>query len=269
MEVPFVTDMYRQVVDWILIDVPLFGLVERALVESLDLLHRCGLGWWGAILMLTFILRLAILPIGLRSKRCQFLLIALKPHVAELGDVPKGREREERLFRLYSDNRIQLRWPLLAGVLQFLLFGALVRLLLGESFASDATAGLGIPGVVPDIRLAVGAAGWGGGALLAVYLPLQMLVTHHTAVVLTRRQRYLALALSLAVLPLVVNVPVSLLLIGMAGMAVMIVEHELMTRRMAREQLVLPRDADAPLQVTRLVWGRAGTTDCPARDEAA
>jgi membrane protein insertase Oxa1/YidC/SpoIIIJ len=258
VEVPVITDVYHAVVDALLVDLPVLPWFEGVAAAALQALRDLGLPWAAAILLLTFTARALLLPIGMRARRSSFVLVSLRPYMAEeRRTFADDREAvDDRLYRLFKDNRVSLLAQSLAAVVQFLVFASIARVLLSESFAPAGAAGMSLGPLLPDIRSAIGASGVGGWLVLALYVPLQTAVAFHTAVVLTRRQRAVMLVGSFLFLPLLVNVPITVVLAGMAGMAAMVLEHALMSRRMRGATLALPRASDdAPIHTVPLVWG--------------
>lgn len=114
-------------------------LVDAAEAVILFLHDTVGLEWGLAIVVLTFLTRLLILPLSIKQIRSMRALQALQPKLKEIQQRYKDdKERQQReligFYREHGINPLASCWPLL---LQMPVFLALFYLLRGDSFQQD------------------------------------------------------------------------------------------------------------------------------------
>jgi YidC/Oxa1 family membrane protein insertase len=123
---------------------PLFANILQPLIDAAEavivFLHNdVGFGWGAAIIGLTFITRLVILPLSIKQIRSMRALQALQPQMKEIQEKYKDdKERMQRemmeFYKAHGINPLASCWPLL---LQLPVFLALYQLLRSDSFISD------------------------------------------------------------------------------------------------------------------------------------
>jgi YidC/Oxa1 family membrane protein insertase len=114
-------------------------LIDVAEAVILFLHDDVGFGWGAAIVALTFIVRLLILPLSIKQIRSMRALQALQPQMKEIQEKYKDdRERMQRemmgFYQEHGINPLASCWPLL---LQLPVFLALFYLLQGDDFRAD------------------------------------------------------------------------------------------------------------------------------------
>jgi YidC/Oxa1 family membrane protein insertase len=101
-----------------------------------------GLGWGASIVGLTFVTRLAILPLSIKQIRSMRALQAFQPQIQEIREKYKDdRERQQReMMKLYQDNKINPFASCVPLVLQIPVFLALFYLLRSDDFVAEVKA---------------------------------------------------------------------------------------------------------------------------------
>jgi len=116
-------------------------LVDAANAVILFFHDNLGFGWGAAIIGLTFVTRLLILPLSIKQIKSMRALQALQPQMKEIQEKYKDdKERMQReMMEFYRENGINPLascWPLL---LQLPVFFALFNLLRGDDFREEVT----------------------------------------------------------------------------------------------------------------------------------
>ena len=191
------------------------GPIEDLLRGVLDWLHSTiGLPWAWAIVALTIIVRMLLVPLTVRQIHSMQRLQAHAPQMKEIQRKFKGdRQRmNEEMMRFYKENRINPASSCLPLLAQAPIFFALFFVL--RNFADERPSGsLSWLGIVPDVAQNAGEH-WSGYLLLAVYVISQMASTWLMPMA-DNRQRILLLLLPLAFLFFVINFPAGLVLYWM------------------------------------------------------
>jgi YidC/Oxa1 family membrane protein insertase len=193
--------------------------VLQPLIDVLDgvikFLHNdAGFGWVMAIIGLTFIVRLAVLPLSLRGIRSMRRMQVIAPKAKELQekykDDPQRFQRET--MKLYKEEGVNPFSSCLPFLLQFPFFIAIYSLLRGSSFKTDVIAGgdpggLGISSVIEKPQ----------GAELVVLIVLFVVTTTATFLytmtmtpTTNPSQRFLFMIFPLAIVPFIATAPAGL-----------------------------------------------------------
>jgi len=186
-------------------------LIDAAEAVILFLHDDVGLGWGLAIVGLTFITRIAILPLSLKQIRSMRHLQAHAPELKALQERYKGdKERLQReMMRFYRENQINPLascWPLL---LQLPVFLSLFYLLQGEDFKADVRADppigfLFLPDLTEnatDIDLVI---------MMVLFIGTQIGAGLVMAARVDRQQRIIMFALPLVFAPFIATFPAGL-----------------------------------------------------------
>ncbi|MEO7197706.1 MAG: YidC/Oxa1 family membrane protein insertase [Solirubrobacterales bacterium] len=98
-----------------------------------------GLGWGPAIIALTFVVRLAILPISLKQIRSMRAMQELQPHIKAIQTKHKDdkQRQQQEMMRFYKENEINPLASCLPLLLQLPVFLSLYYMLKGSSFQMD------------------------------------------------------------------------------------------------------------------------------------
>lgn len=125
-----------------MLDVLLWPL-EAPLEVLIGLFTRFGLTAGPAIVALTVVVRLALLPLAARQARAVWILRGLSDHVGRI--VEQGGDREtqrQQLMALYSRNRVAPFGPALMLIPQGLVFLGLYRVIIGDTLADEGAFGI-------------------------------------------------------------------------------------------------------------------------------
>lgn len=116
------------------IDYGMFGWLARPLLVLLKFLYSLVHNWGFAIILLTVIVRLLLLPINIKSYRSMKVMQKLQKPIQELKEKYKDKPQElnQRMLALMKENKANPLGGCLPLLLQFPVFFALYRVL-GES----------------------------------------------------------------------------------------------------------------------------------------
>jgi YidC/Oxa1 family membrane protein insertase len=113
------------------------------LAEAIITFFQEDFGWsWGlAIVGMTFVIRLALLPLSLRGIRSMRRMQLVAPQLKEIQEKYKDdRERQQRaMMELYQKEGVNPFSSCLPFILQIPFFIAIYQLLRGEAFRTDVT----------------------------------------------------------------------------------------------------------------------------------
>lgn len=106
-----------------------------------------GFGWGLSIVLLTFTVRLAIMPISLKQIRSMRAMQALQPQMKLIQEKYKNdkQRQQQEMMRFYQENEINPLASCLPLVLQIPVFISLYYMLRGQTFQDDVAAS-GHPG---------------------------------------------------------------------------------------------------------------------------
>jgi YidC/Oxa1 family membrane protein insertase len=214
--------------------------LEHLLRGVLNWLHNTGhLPWAWSIVVLTVIVRIALVPLTVRQIHSMQNLQAHAPQMKEIQRKYKGdkQKQNEELMRFYRENQINPAASCLPLVAQFPVFIGLYYTL--RAFSKHPPAGdLSWLHVVPNIA-AHANAHWSGYLLLAIYAISQMASTFLMGTTMDKTQRTLLLIMPLVFLAVVARFPAGLVLYWMTT-NLWTVGQGLITRRL------VPKKGDAP-----------------------
>jgi YidC/Oxa1 family membrane protein insertase len=191
--------------------------VEDALTWALEELHTVvGLPWAWAIVVLTLIVRVLILPLTLKQMRS---MQRLQVHAPELKAIQQryknDRQRmNEEVMKFYKENNVNPMASCLPLLLQFPIFIGLFFVLRDfdeEILPLYPAADLSWLGIVPNITENINSH-WSGWLLLVIYVASQVASTFFMTTTTDPRQRYLLLALPFLFTFFIINFPIGLML---------------------------------------------------------
>jgi YidC/Oxa1 family membrane protein insertase len=191
--------------------------IENVLTHVLEWLHgTVGLPWAWAVVALTLIVRMLLVPLTVRQIHSMQRMQAHLPEMKAIQAKYKGdRARmNQELMGFYKENKINPASSCLPIVAQIPIFFALYFVLKDfekEIFPNYPGSDLGWLGIVPDIT-APANSHWSGYLLLAIYAISQTASTLLMSSTMDRTQRTLLLILPLAFLFVVLNFPAGLVL---------------------------------------------------------
>jgi YidC/Oxa1 family membrane protein insertase len=185
-----------------------------------------GLGWGASIVGLTFVTRLAILPLSIKQIRSMRALQAFQPQIQEIREKYKDdRERQQReMMKLYQDNKINPFASCVPLLLQIPVFLALFYLLQGDDFKSEVTGcsqtlegdafdacveSTNVPFLFID-TIVESASGTELYALIALFIVTQLGAGMVMMASADRNQRLLMFGLPLIIVPFIISFPAGL-----------------------------------------------------------
>jgi YidC/Oxa1 family membrane protein insertase len=169
-----------------------------------------GLGWGLAIIMLTIVTRIAILPLSLKQIRSMRAMQAFQPQIKEIQKKYKDdRQRLQReLMSFYQTNNINPFASCVPLLLQLPVFMSLFYLLRSTEFQNEIAANPGFFGV----DLAEKATGAALVILLALYFVTMVGSTSVMASSAEGSQRIMMYALPVVFTPIVIGFPAGLVI---------------------------------------------------------
>lgn len=184
-------------------------LLTAPLGAVLDFFHGIGFTWGWAIVMLTLLVRLILLPLFVKQYKSARRLQEVAPQMKELQRKHKGNKQklQEEMMKFYKENDVNPFGSCLPLLLQAPVFIALYYLLRGQDF-TDGT-DLSFMGVVPDISAQLTNIGWGVVPLVGVYAVSQLISTELSATAtMSKNQRWLMRFLPVGILFFIFQFPV-------------------------------------------------------------
>jgi YidC/Oxa1 family membrane protein insertase len=232
--------------------------IENVLTDLLEWLHSSvGLTWAWAIVVLTLIVRVVILPLTIKQLRS---MQRLQVHAPELKAIQQKYKHDkqkmnEEVMKFYRENKVNPLASCFPILLQLPIFFALFFVLRDfedEVFPSYPESDLGWLGLVPNITENI-STHWSGWLLLVVYVASQLASTYFMSTTMDSRQRYIFFALPFLFIFFVINFPIGLMLYW-STTNLWTVGQGLVTRRLVpkpepppkRTSRTPPKEAPAP-----------------------
>ncbi|HEX2045857.1 MAG TPA: YidC/Oxa1 family membrane protein insertase [Gaiellaceae bacterium] len=198
------------------------GPIEDVLTAVLEWLHASGsLPWAWAIVALTVIVRILIVPLTVKQIRSMQHLQAHAPQLKAIQQKYKNDKQRmnEEVMKFYRENKINPAASCLPIVLQIPIFISLFFVLRDfddEVFPEyqrqgETIADLGWLGIVPNFTENINSH-WSGWLLLVIYIASQVASTLFMATTMDKRQRTIFLALPFVFAFFIVNFPIGLML---------------------------------------------------------
>jgi YidC/Oxa1 family membrane protein insertase len=211
--------------------------IEEPLTRVLEWLHASmGLSWAWAIIVITLLVRMVILPLTIKQIRSMQKLQQHAPALKALQQKYKhDRQRmNEEVMKFYKENKVNPAASCLPIVLQIPIFISLFFVLRDfekEVFPRYPRSDLGWLDIVPNITDKINSH-WSGWLLLAIYVVSQVASTFFMSTTMDKNQRYILLALPIVFVFFIVNFPVGLMLYWVTT-NLWTVGQGLVTRRLA------------------------------------
>jgi YidC/Oxa1 family membrane protein insertase len=191
--------------------------IEDLLTNALEWLHSSvGLPWAWAIIVLTVLVRMVILPLTIKQIRSMQRLQVHAPELKALQQKYKHDKQRmnEEVMKFYRENKVNPAASCLPILLQIPVFIALFFVLRDfedEVFPDYPDSDLGWLGIVPSITENINTH-WSGWLLLVVYVASQVASTYFMSTTMDSRQRIIFMALPFVFAFIVVNFPIGLML---------------------------------------------------------
>jgi YidC/Oxa1 family membrane protein insertase len=197
----------------------LLSPIEEPLTSILEWLHgSIGLSWAWAIVVLTAMVRIVLVPLTIKQVRSMQRLQQYAPELKAIQEKYKGDKQRlnEEVMKFYRENKVNPAASCLPILFQIPIFIALFYVLRdfeAEVFPSYPASTLDfLNGVVPNITDNVNEH-WSGWLLLAVYVASQLTSFLLMATtVQSRAQKILFMILPFAFIPFIINFPVGLMI---------------------------------------------------------
>jgi YidC/Oxa1 family membrane protein insertase len=187
--------------------------LEHLMRGILDFLHTSvGLPWGWAIVALTLMVRIVLVPLTVRQIHSMQALQAHAPQMKEIQKKYKGDRQKlnEELMKFYKENHINPAASCLPLAAQFPVFIALYLTLKHYSHHINGS----WLHVVPNISDKA-SAHWSGWLLLCIYAGSQVASTYFMGTTMDKTQRRIMMVLPLAFLTVVSRFPIGLTLYWM------------------------------------------------------
>jgi YidC/Oxa1 family membrane protein insertase len=190
-------------------DIVIWDQILSALEWLLNHYHD-WLGNWGwAIVLLTFTIRLAMLPLTIRQFRSMAAMQVVQPKVKQLQNRYKGKNsREDRqkmqqeLMQLYKEHNVNPFGSCLPLLIQAPVFIALNAVLRFHIHPSGNTSFLGIDNIFVQLNQVGTVAEW---TLIILYVGSMLGSTLLFSFVTDRQQKYMLAAMPIIFVPFVLN----------------------------------------------------------------
>lgn len=189
--------------------------LEDLLRHVLNGLHSIGLPWAWAIVGLTIIVRMLLVPLTVRQIHSMQNMQAHAPQMKEIQRKYKGDRQKlnEELMKFYKENNINPAASCLPLVAQIPIFIGLFYTL--RSFAKHPPPGdLSWLHFVPSIADKA-SAHWSGWILIVIYVASQLASTYFMSGTMQQSQRVLMMVLPFAFIPFIIHFPTGLVLYWM------------------------------------------------------
>jgi YidC/Oxa1 family membrane protein insertase len=223
--------------------------LEDLLRHVLNWLHgSVGLPWAWAIVALTVIVRMILVPLTVRQIHSMQNLQRHAPQMKEIQRKYKGDKKRmnEELMKFYKENQINPAASCVPLLAQFPVFIALYFVLRNFAKHVPGHPDLSWLGIVPDISKNANTH-WSGYLLIAIYAGSQIASTLFMSTTMDKTQRTLLLILPLVFITFVIRFPAGLVLYWVTT-NLWTVGQGLVTRRLVPKT---PAPAAAPRRSSR------------------
>jgi YidC/Oxa1 family membrane protein insertase len=194
-----------------------FANILQPLIDAADWLllrlHDAGFSWGLSIILMTVIIRLAIVPLTIKQIRSMNALRALQPQVKVIQEKYKDdrQQMNQAMMRFYQENKVNPLASCLPLLLQLPVFMSLFYLLRGSEFR-DRLAGSGEQSFLFINDLAHRAHGSDLVILMMLFIGSQIASTLVMSVSADKTQQRIMLLLPLFFAALIPNFPTGLIL---------------------------------------------------------
>jgi YidC/Oxa1 family membrane protein insertase len=191
-----------------------FGNILQPLIDAADWLlgglHDIGFSWGMSIILMTVLIRLALVPLTIKQIRSMNALRALQPQLKEIQEKYKGDRQamNQATMRFYQENKVNPFASCLPLLLQLPVFLALFQLLRSNSFKEE----VGGTGFLFISDLTQKATGAELVVLMALFIGSQLASTLVMTVSADKTQQRIMLLLPLFFATFIVNFPAGLVL---------------------------------------------------------
>jgi YidC/Oxa1 family membrane protein insertase len=202
--------------------IPIFSSLEDAFRWFLTQIHeKTGLPWAWSIIVITLLVRLALVPLFVKQMKSSQQMQAIAPKIKALQAKHKGdrKKLQEEQMKLYQEHSVNPFGACLPLVFQMPVFFALYLVLRGFSkhppggqAAIDHGDFAFLGSFIPNITRATDKVGLAGIVLIVLYVASQAGSTLLMPNTMDPRQRYMFMALPFLFVIFVIRFPVGLML---------------------------------------------------------
>jgi YidC/Oxa1 family membrane protein insertase len=189
--------------------IPVFDQLKQVLFWGLQRLgpDHLGLPWAWAIVALTIIVRLLLVPVMVRQIHSMQSMQRHMPEMKRIQELYKDdrAKKQEELMKFYKENRINPAASCLPMLLQLPVFFALYLVLRHEFKHLDSH--LSWLGIIPDIRAPITSV-WAGYVLVVVYVISQMASSYYMSASVEKTQRIMMMVLPVFFVYFILKPPV-------------------------------------------------------------
>ncbi|MDX6516328.1 MAG: YidC/Oxa1 family rane protein insertase [Gaiellaceae bacterium] len=189
--------------------IPVFGELEQVLFWGLKELgpDHLGLPWAWAIVGLTIIVRLLLVPVMVRQIHSMQSMQRHMPEMKRIQQLYKDdrAKKQEELMKFYRENKINPAASCLPMLLQLPIFFALY-LVLRDHIADEKTH-LSWLWIVPNISHAITST-WAGYVLVVIYALSQMASSYYMSASVEKTQRIMMMVLPVFFIYFILKPPV-------------------------------------------------------------
>jgi YidC/Oxa1 family membrane protein insertase len=228
-------------------------LLEAPMRAILEFFHALGFTWGWAIVMLTLLVRLILLPLFVKQYKSARRMQEVAPQMKELQRKYKGNKPklQEEMMKFYKENDVNPFGSCLPLVAQAPVFIALYYTLRNSATTFQDGTDLGFLHAIPNISVPLDQVGWGVIPLVAIYALSQLISSELSATAaMSKNQRWLMRLLPIGIVFFVFQFPVP------AGVVIYWATTNLWT---AGQQLVLKRRIEAEIEATEAKAKESGT----------
>ena len=189
-------------------------LLEAPMRAVLEFFHGLGFTWGWAIVMLTLLVRLILLPLFVKQYKSARRMQEVAPQMKELQRKYKGNKPklQEEMMKFYKENDVNPFGSCLPLVAQAPVFIALYYTLRNSSqifLQGGEPTDLGFLHAIPNITLPLDQVGWAVIPLVVVYALSQLISSELSATAaMSKNQRWLMRVLPLGIVFFVFQFPV-------------------------------------------------------------
>jgi YidC/Oxa1 family membrane protein insertase len=218
------------------------------LTDLLEWLHASvGLPWAFAIIALTLMVRIVLVPLTVKQIRSMQKLQVVAPQLKALQQKYKNdkKRQQEEIMNFYRENKVNPASSCLPILFQIPIFISLFFVLRDferDVFPQYPNSDLGFVDIVPNITDAINSH-WSGYLLLVLYVGSQLFSTLLMSTTMDKTQRAIFIVLPFAFVPFILTFPTGLMLYWVTT-NLWTVGQGLITRRL------LPKPAPAPTKRT-------------------
>lgn len=233
-------------------------LLEAPMRAILEFFHGLGFTWGWAIVMLTLVVRLILLPLFVKQYKSARRMQEVAPQMKELQRKYKGNKPklQEEMMKFYKENDVNPFGSCLPLVAQAPVFIALYYTLRNSTQTFQDGTDLGFLHAIPNISVPLDQVGWGVIPLVVIYALSQLISSELSATAaMSKNQRWLMRVLPIGIVFFVFQFPVP------AGLVIYWATTNLWT---CGQQLVLKRRIEAEIEAQEASDKAAGVTKATA-----